>query len=183
MAGVRKHLEFCSECRSYVWLLTASESELATWQAQEEQAHRQYEATSVGRDAAREVLASLLPTGLEFLDRLWDAACTLVRDLRGKETAQWPRLGASAQLTGALGFVGPTDPEVTATAIILVSTLRVADQIATKEMDTAPAEIATAVRAAARSFGAGKELQKRLVEMVPPILQRFYGLSDARPSA
>ena len=40
MGTIRKHLEFCSECRSYVWLLTASASELATWQAEEEQAQR-----------------------------------------------------------------------------------------------------------------------------------------------
>jgi len=62
MATVKKHLESCSECRSYVWLLTVSASELANWQAQKERAQRQYEATSLGRDAAREALAGLLPS-------------------------------------------------------------------------------------------------------------------------
>jgi hypothetical protein len=181
MTTVRKHLEFCCECRSYVWLLTASESELANWQAQEEQAHKQDEATSAGRAAAREVLAGLLPAGLEFLDWLWDSACTLVRDLRGNTAQTWPPLGTSAQLTGALGFAGSTDPQGTATAIILVSTLYVADQIAAKEIGTSSEEIATAVHAAARTFGAGKELQKRLAEIVPPILQRFYGPSKGHP--
>jgi len=179
MATVRKHLEFCSECRSYVWLLTASEPELANWQTQEEQAHRQYEATSVGRDAAREALASVLPAGLELLDRLWDCACAFSRDLRAQT---WPPLVTSAQLTGALGFAGSTVPEQTATAIILVSILYVTDQIAAKEISTSHEELAPAVRAAARTFGAGKELQKRLVEAVPPILQRFYGPSNAHPS-
>jgi len=183
MATVHKHLEFCSGCRSYVWLLRASESELAQWQSLEERSHKQYEAISVGREAAREVVGGLLPTGLGFLDRLWDSACTLVRELRAKEPAQWPHLGASGQLVGALGFSGPAEPEKTATAIILLSTLVVAERISGGEIGTAMDEIAAAVREAARAFGAGKELQKRLMEMVPPILQKFYGSSDDRPSA
>lgn len=183
MTTVRKHLEFCSECRSYVWLLTASASELANWQAQEEQAQRQYETTSTARDAAHEVLAGLLPAGLEFLDRLWDSTCALVHNLRAKTAQPCPSFGTSVQLAGALGFGGPTDPEGTATAVILVSTLWVAERIAAKEIGTSREEIAAAVRAAAQTFGAGKELQKRLMETVPPILHRFYGLSDAHPPA
>ena len=34
---------------------------------------------------------------------------------------------------------------------------------------------------AARAFGAGKELHRRLVETIPPLLLKFYGDSDARP--
>jgi len=182
MATVKKHMAFCSECRSYVWLLTASESELAKWRAEEEHAHRQYEATSLGREAAREALAILLPVGLEILDRMWDSACTLVLNLRAKAAEPWPPFGTSGQLTGALGFAGLTDPEGTATAVILISTLFVAERIAGDEIGTSMQEIAAAVHEAARTFGAGKELQKRLVETVPPILQRFYGLPDAHPS-
>jgi len=181
MATVRKHMEFCSECHSHVWLLTASESELAKWQAEEERAHREYEARSVGRDAAREALSSLLPVGLEFLDRLWDSACALVLNLRAKRQEQWPRVGSAEQLTGALGFAGPVDPEATATAIILISTLFVAERIAGDEIGTSGEEIAAAVREAARAFGAGKELEQRLAETLPAILRRFYGPSDARP--
>lgn len=183
LTTVKRHVEFCSECRSYVWLLTASASELANWQAEEEQAQRQYETTSTARDAAHEVLAGLLPAGLEFLDRLWDSTCALVRNLRSKTAQPCPSFGTSVQLAGALGFGGPTDPEGTATAVILVCTLWVAERIAAKEIGTSREEITTAVRAAAQNFGAGRELQKRLVETVPPILQKFYGPSDARPSA
>lgn len=181
MAIVRSHMESCSECRSYVWLLTASESELAKWHAEEERAHREYEAKSMGRNAARETLANLLPVGLEIVDRLWDSVCTLVQDLRNRPTGRWPQFKTSDQLTGALGFAGPADPEKTATAVILLSTLFVGERISGGEIGTSMDEIAAAVREAAQAFGAGKELHKRLIETVPPILQKFYGHPDAHP--
>jgi len=181
MATVKKHLEFCSECRSYIWLLTASESELATWQAQEERDHRQYGDMLTGREAAREALAGLLPVGLEFLDRLWGSARALVQDLRTRPVGQWPQFGTSGQVTGALGFAGPADPERTATAIILLSTLFVGERISSGEIGTSMDEIAAAVREASQAFAAGKELQKRLIETIPPILRKFYGRSDAHP--
>lgn len=183
MATVKSHVEFCSECRSSVWLLTASESELAKWRAEEESADRECAAKSLGRDAAREAIASLLPNGLQYVDRLWDSACTLVRNLRANETKSRRQFGTSGQLTGALGFSGAADPEIAATAIIVISTLLVTERISDQEIGTSLDEIAVAIREAARTFGAGKESEKRLVETVPPILRSFYGPSNARPSA
>jgi hypothetical protein len=179
-ARVKEHLEFCSTCRFHVWLCTASESELAQWQADEEQAHRQYEAQNLGHQAAREVLTSLLPTGLEFWDRIWDSARKLVLDLRAKAPQQWPTFGAPGQLAGAIGFAGDSDPETTGTSIILLTTLLVAQRIVDGEFEANADSIGLAVGEAAQAFGAGKELHKRLVETVPPILLRFYGPSDAR---
>ena len=179
-AAVKQHIEFCSACRYHVWLCTASESELAQCQAEEEQAHRQYEAQTLGREAAREALANLLPVGLEFWDRMWDSARQLVLDLRAKAPEQWPTFGTPGQLAGAIGFAGDSDPETTATSIILVTTLLVAQRIVEGEIEAKTDPIGAAVREAAQALGAGKELRKRLVETVPPILLRFYGPSDAR---
>lgn len=179
-AAVEKHIELCVACRSHVWLCKASEPELAQWQAEEEQAHRQYEAETLGREAAQETLANLLPVGLEFWDRMWDSARQLVLDLRAKAPKQWPTFGAPGQLAGAIGFAGDSDPETTGTSIILVTTLLVAQRIVDGEIEANADSIGPAVGEAAQAFGAGKELHKRLVETVPPILLRFYGPSDAR---
>jgi hypothetical protein len=65
----------------------------------------------------------------------------------------------------------------------VVSILCVADRIAAKEVGTSPVEITAAVHAGVRVLDAGEESQKSLVEIVPPILRRFYGLSHARLSA
>lgn len=44
-----------------------------------------------------------------------------------------------------------------------------------------PRETMAAIREATQAPGAGKELQSRLVEMAPPVLPRFPGLSDVGP--
>lgn len=173
MMAVKEHLEFCSTCRFHVWLCTASEAELARWQTDEERAHRRHQAMNWGREAVHEVLSCLLPAGLGFWDRMWDSAHQLVEDLRAKAPNDWPTLGAPEHLAGAIGFAGTPDPKVTATSIILVTTLFVAQRITDGEIEAKLGTIATAVDEAGQAFGAGKELRKRLVETVPPILLKF----------
>lgn len=183
MAAIREHIEFCHACRTTVWFLTASEAEVARWQAEEERVYRQERARTMGHEAAREALASLLPIGLEFLDRTLDSAWRLALDLKTKTAARWPKFEASGQLAGALGFAGAPDPTTTATSIILVTSLFVAQRITDGDIEATPEAVEAAVREAALAFGAGKELHRRLVETVPPLLLKFYGDSDARHPA
>lgn len=180
-AAIQEHIDFCNACRTTVWVLTASEAQLTEWQAQEERAYRQERARTVGCEAAREALAGLLPIGLEFLDRVLDSAWRLALDLKARTAAQWPKFGAAGQLAGALGFAGAPGPEVTATSIILVTALLVAQKITDGDIEATAEAVTTAVREAALTLGAGKELRQRLVEKVPPLLLRFYGDSEARP--
>ena len=179
MAAIRKHVEFCNACRTTIWLLTAPEAEVAQWQAQEERAYHQERARTVGYEAAREALASLLPVALEFLDRAVDSAWRLAVDLKTKTAAQWPKFGTPGQLAGALGFAGTPDAETTATSVILITALFVAQRITDGDVEATPQAVEAAVREAARAFGAGKELHRRLVETIPPLLLKFYGDPDA----
>ena len=78
------------------------------------------------------------------------------------------------QLVGALGFSDMTDSESTATSIILATTLYVSQQIQDGNIEATPEKIKTAVQESAIKFGAGKELQKRLIETATNILLKSH---------
>lgn len=169
---IKKHIELCVSCSSFVHLLTASEAELARWQAEEERSYQEFVDKNLGYEVAKEVLGKLLPTKLELFDKIWDSVLKLVLDLRTKAVEQWPKFGATEPLAGVLGFSDASDPETSASSTILVTTLLVAQQIADGELEGSSEKIESAVRIAAKRLGAGKELQKKLIETVPEILLR-----------
>ena len=167
---LEEHIEFCSRCESYVWLFSASETELADWQAKEKSEYLKFRAKNLGYDTAKETLKKLLPGKIELFDKIWGSVLRLVVELKDKATEQWPSFSSPGQLVGALGFSEMTDPESTATSIILATTLLVSQKIADGEIRATPADIEAAVKETAVKFGAGKELQKRLIEIVPKII-------------
>ena len=107
-----------------------------------------------------------------MFDKIWSAVLTLVLDLRTKALEQWPAFGAPEQLAGALGFSDVFDPETSASSIILATTLLVSQQISEGKLEKTSKEIERAVRMRAKRLGAGKELQKKLIEIVPEIMLR-----------
>lgn len=173
MDKIKEHIEFCNRCESYLWLFKASEAELADWEANEKLSYQKFRAKNLGYDAAKESLKKLLPSKTKLFDRIWGSVLNLVLDLKDKATDQWPAFKSPGQLVGALGFSEASDPESTATSIILATTLLVAQKISDGETKAVSEDIEAAVLDAAKRFGAGKELQKRLIETVPEILLRF----------
>lgn len=170
---IKTHIEFCKRCESFLWMLKASPKELEAWQADEQAAYQEFRAKNLGYDAAREAIRNLLPGKVEVFDQLWRSILTLVSDLKNKAVEHWPSFSGPGQLVGALGFAEQTDPETTATSVVLATTLYVSQQIADGEVELTPQATQVAVRQAAARFGAGKELQKRLIEIIPPLLAKF----------
>ena len=93
-ARIKEHVDFCSRCDSYVWLFSASKTELADWQAKENLAYQKFRSRNLGYDAAKETLRNLLPAKIEMLDKVWGSILSLVLDLKEKATEQWPSFGS-----------------------------------------------------------------------------------------
>jgi len=173
MSKTKEHIEFCNHCESCLWLFKASEAELADWEANEKLSYQKFRARNLGHDAAKESLKKVLPNKIDLFDKIWGSVLNLVLDLKDKAAEQWPAFQSPGQLVGALGFSEASDPESTAASIILATTLLVAQKISDGETKAASEDIEAAVLDAAKKFGAGKELQQRLIETVPEILLKF----------
>jgi len=173
IAGFKDHLELCYRCRSYVWAFQASEKELQEWQKQDELAYQEFKAKDLGYNAAQETLQKLLPDKIELLDKTWQSVLTFVLDLKDKAMESWPSFDKGAHLIGALGFAESYDPETDAAFVILVTTLYVSQAVSDGQVKPCQKDIDAAVKEAAVKFGAGKELTKRLIETVPPLVLRF----------
>lgn len=170
---ITKHIEFCDRCRSYAWTFQASEDELIKRQQQEELAYQEFKGKELGCDAAKETLIKLLPSRIDVFERGWQSFLKFVLDLKTKAIDNWPVFDGDAQLVGVLGFDDANDPETDAASIILITTLYISQLVADGEIKPDQNSLKTAVKEAAEKLGAGKELQKRLVETVPPLVLKF----------
>jgi anti-sigma factor ChrR (cupin superfamily) len=170
---IAEHIGLCGRCKSYVWALQASSEELANWQTQEELAFKEFQAGELGYDAAKETLNRLLPAKIELLDKGWQSLLSFVLDLKDKAMESWPSFGQRAQLVGVLGFDENCDPQTDAASVIMITTLYVSQLVSDGQIEPTQADIEDAVKEAAAKLGAGKELQKRLIETVPPIILKF----------
>ena len=168
--AIKEHVDLCARCRSYVWAFGASEEDLAEWQAQEEQSYREYLMQSPGYHMAKETLLALLPDKVELLDKGWQSVVSWVSDLRDKAIENWPSFNQEAQLVGVLGFAETSDPQTEAASIILTATLYVSESISDGTITDSREDIEATIKKVATKLGAGKELQKRLLETVPPIV-------------
>ena len=166
---ITKHVALCEHCKFYIWALQASEKELTEWQTQEEQAYQEYEAF----DTAKETLQKLLPNKLELIDNIWQSVLAFVLDLKGKAIENWPSFDTGTHLVGVLGFEESYDPEAEAASIIMATTLYVSQAISDGQVKPCQEDIETLIRDVAAKLGAGKELRKRLIETVPPIVLEF----------
>jgi hypothetical protein len=165
---IKQHVATCSRCRSYLWAFQASQADLEVWQTQEQTAFEQYRTRNLGYAAAKETLGKLLPGASGLFDQLWQSVVVLVTDLRNK-AAGLPTFADYAHLAGTLGFA-EASPEVAATSIILATTVYVAQGLSKGEIQPLSKDIEEAVRDAADQFGAGRELQSRLLETLPSLL-------------
>ena len=171
--AITEHIEFCHSCRSYVWAFAASPAELAAWQKQEQQAFHEFEAQELGYDVAQEALRRLMPAKIDLLEKIWQSTLAFILDLKDKAIESWPTFDSGTHLVGALGFAEDYDPENDAASVILATTLYISQAVTDGQVKPCQQDIETAIKEVATKLGAGKELQKRLVETVPPLILRF----------
>jgi len=76
-------------------------------------------------------------------------------------------------LVGVLGFAETYDPETDAASVIMATTLYVSQLFSDGKIKPHQEDIEVAIKEAATKLGAGKELTKRLIETVPPIILKF----------
>lgn len=172
-SAITEHMEFCDSCRSYAWAFSASPEDLANWQAQQQRAFDEFQAKEFGYDVAQAALQTLMPAKIELLERMWQSTLAFIQDLKEKAIESWPTFGAGAHLVGALGFAEDYDPENDAASVILVTTLYVSQEVNDGQVPPCQKDIEAAVKQVAAKLGAGKELQKRLLATVPPLVLKF----------
>ena len=170
---IKEHVDFCGRCKSYVWAFQASEEQLADWQKQDDLAYREFEAKTLGYDSAKETLQQLLPGKIELLDKAWQSLLAFVLDLKDKAIENWPSFDQETQLVGVLGFVDASDPETDAASIIMATTLYISQAVSDGDIEPSTKDIEEAIKEVAAKLGAGKALQKRLIEIVPPLVLKF----------
>lgn len=170
ISETKEHIDLCSRCRSYVWALQASEADLANWQKQDELAYSEFKAKDLGYDAAKATLKELLPAKMDLLEKAWQSVLALVIDLKDKAIENWPSFDQRTQLVGVLGFAETYDPETDAASVIMATTLYVSQMVSDGQIKPHQKDIEAAIEEVAAKLGAGKELRKRLIEIVPPII-------------
>jgi len=159
--------------------LQASEQELADWQMQEEAEYRKFAAENSASNLARATLEKLLPAKMELFDKAWQSVLDFVNGLKGKAVESWPSFNQETRLVGVLGFADASDSETDAASIIVATTLYVAQAVSDGEIESSAKDIETAIKEVASKLGAGKELQKRLVEIIPPLVLKSQLDADA----
>jgi hypothetical protein len=172
---IKEHVDFCGRCGLYVWSFLASGEDFKEWQAQEDLAFDEHEAY----EAAKETLLKLLPKKIELLDNVWQSMLAFVLDLKGKAIENWPSFDTGAHLVGVLGFEESYDPEAEAASIIMATTLYVSQATSDGQIKPCRENVEISIKEVAIKLGAGKELQKRLIETVPPIVLKFKSELDA----
>ena len=107
---------------------------------------------------------------IELLDKAWQSAVAFVIDLKNKAIEDWPSFNQEARLVGVLGFAESYDPQTEAASIILLTTLYISQEISDGKLKPNTQDIEATIKEIAPKFGAGKELIKRLIEFVPPVI-------------
>lgn len=170
---IKEHIDLCSRCRFYVWALRASEANLADWQTQDEEAYKEFCARDLGFNTVKETLQKLLPAKIDLLEKGWESILSFVLNLKDKAMESWPSFDQRAQLVGVLGFTETSDPETDAASVIMTTTLYVSQLVSDGQIKPDLEEIEAAIKETAIKLGAGKELRKRLIETVPPLILKF----------
>ena len=170
---IKEHIDLCCRCRFYVWALQASGADLANWQTQEEKAYKEFREKDLGFITVKDTLQKLLPAKIDLLEKAWESVLSLVLDLKDKAMENWPSFDQRMQLVGVLGFAETSDPETDAASVIMATTLYVSQLVSDGEVKPHQKDIEAAIKEVAAKLGAGKELNKRLIETVPPIILKF----------
>ena len=170
---IKEHINLCSRCRSYVWAFQATEEELADWQRQEELTYSKFKAKDLGYNTAKETLKKLLPAKIDLLEKGWEPILSFVLNLKEDVLENWPSFDQKTQLVGVLGFAETHDPQTDAASVIITTTLYVSQLVSDGKIKPHQEDIEAAISEVAIKLGAGKELSKRLIETVPPIILKF----------
>ncbi|MCK5000308.1 MAG: zf-HC2 domain-containing protein [Anaerohalosphaera sp.] len=173
ISEIKEHIDLCSRCRFYVWALGATEADLADWQAKDEMAYKEFCETDLGFSTVKNTLQKLLPSKIDLLEKAWESVLSLVLDLKYKALGNWPSFNQQTQLVGVLGFAEISDPQTDAASIIMATTLYVSQAVTDGDIKATTEDIEVAIKEVASKLGAGKQLQQRLIETVPPIILKF----------
>lgn len=170
---IEEHIDLCSRCRFYVWTLQATEADLANWQVQDEKAYKEFRESDPGFATVKDTLRKLLPAKIDLLEKGWESILSFVLNLKDMSLDNWPSFNQETQLVGVLGFAETSDPETDAASVIMATTLYVSQLVSDGQVKPEQEDIEAAIKEAATKLGAGKELRKRLIETVPPIILKF----------
>ena len=170
MNKTRLHLEECARCEAYTELVAAPEESLQEVDEENKQLLQHGYAGEIGRAAAEDALAALMPEKPNLLGLLWDRVSAFIQQLGAEGMAQWPMGTGRREIAGALGFAGAPDPEIMSAAIIMATSLALAHQIEEHHVAAEPAAVRTAIRETATRLGAGKELVSRLSDALSTFL-------------
>ena len=94
-------------------------------------------------------------------------------EIRDKAIENWPSFNQQTRLAGVLGFADSSDPQTEAASIIMATTLYISQVISDGDIEPSAKDIKVAIKEVAAKLGAGKELQKRLIETVPPLVLKL----------
>lgn len=177
--NIAEHIELCDRCRSYVWAFQAPEQELADWQEREEAEYRDYLVQESASTLSKTILETLLPARVELFDKAWQSVVDFVNNLKGKAIESWPSLGGGSRLAEALGFAEAHDSQTDAMFVIMATTLAVSQSISGEKVKPTREELETTIKDVSTKFGAGGELQKRMVEILPPLVLKSQLDTDA----
>jgi hypothetical protein len=178
ISEIKGHIDLCSRCRFYTWALIASEAELVDWQTQDEKAYKEFCEKDLGFNAVKDTLQKLLPAKIDLLEKGWESILSFVLDLKDKAVESWPSFNQQTQLVGVLGFAETYDPQTDAASVIMTTTLYVSQLVSDGQIEPCQEDIEAAIKEAANKLGAGKELQKRLIETIPAIVLNIYREGD-----
>jgi anti-sigma factor RsiW len=170
--GIRLHLEECARCKAYTELAAAPVEGSRETDGEKDDLLQQGYAGEIGRAAAADALAALMPGNQQLLGLFWERVSTFIQRLGAEGMAQWPIGAGRGEIAGALGFAGVPDPEIMSAAIIMATSLSLAHQIEEHHVAAEPVAVRTAVRETATRLGAGKELVSRLSDVLSTFLLR-----------
>ena len=173
ISKIREHIDLCSRCRFYAWALRASEADLVDWRTQDEIAYKEFCEKDLGFAAVKNTLQKLLPAQNDLLEKGWESILSFVLELRDKAMESWPSFNQKTPLVGVLGFAETYNPETDAASVIMATTLYVSQLVSDGQIKPQQEDIEAAIKETAAKLGAGRELCKRLIETVPPIILKF----------
>lgn len=169
---IRLHLEECARCQGYIELAEVPATAFGRVNEGEPRLREPGYALEIGRAAAADALAALMPEGGSLFGLLWGRVLSLVEDVRAGRREQTTVRAKQGGIAGALGFTGAPDPETMSAAIIMATALTLAYQLEEHQIPAEPAAVRTAVGEASSQFGAGKELIARLSDTLSTLLLR-----------
>ena len=165
---IEEHVKLCHDCETLLGFYQDPAKEKA-WVVKERKIFEMAHAEEIAGKVSKSIIDKLLPGKVDF-KQVWEYACNLFQELSDVPLSSWPRLETSA-VAGTLGFAGAAEPETMGAINIELVALGVAQGLVQGNL-TDQESIEKAVSDCAKNIGAGKQLQKRLLENMPELFLR-----------